>query len=588
MLFDIHTSVGTFSDSWLKSKALPMAKRVYDNVASGFWGEHCIECGAPACYDTCEKYECAPNSLCRRFIAGIRKARLPKGRMGYAVHFKAWGKLELEFDGSMVGQRKARLLERINRICCGPIPRLGKKIINHYKSVMYKIVNRFLVKPGVPRQWIIECVANENTELIASIFKKYEGEIFVNRLKIVSGYNRWIFKVPDVGELCYFRLSSLNGTQFPIVFTELEVADVCPKCTDTAILTQRTDAKNSAEFVKCVVWDLDNTLWRGILVEDGAEGVMLRTDVVAVIKELDRRGIVSSICSKNDFAPAMKKLEDIGLAEYFVFPKINWFRKSENIKAIAKDMNIGLDAIAFVDDSSHERGEVSEALPMVRVYCEKAVDLMLGEHCFNPPVSSESAKRRLSYMAEMSRRKDEAGSTVDHESFIRSCEIKLELISVVDPTVRRRCWELVNRTNQLTLAGRRYKEEDFSNLILGGEIKSFAIRCHDKYGDYGIVGFVAIKDSEVIEFVMSCRVAKKYCEQSVLLALAKVVKKAGFMRLTALICPTGRNNALIEAFKAMPFVEISSCDIRLQVNIDLRCDFDNVFSNEVCFRDDYE
>lgn len=581
MLFDLHTSAGVFSAPWLKSSVLPRADRGYANVASGFWGEHCIECSAPACYDTCEKYESAPSSLCRRFVGGIRKAKLSGRKIGYAVHFKPWGKLELEYNGRTVSRHTAKLLEVFNRICCGPIPHMGRNAVNHYKSLVDKFVGRYLSRTGNVRQWVVECVANENTELIAAIFTRGKGEVFVRRLAIVPGCNRWMFNVPQVNDTCYFRLSSLEGSKFPIVFTELEVSDGQSASSGSATIRSKVEAKGHAEFVKCVIWDLDNTLWRGILVEDGVEGIELKNEVVSAIKELDHRGIVSSICSKNDFEPAMACLKTFCVSDYFVFPKINWNRKSENIKAIAKAMNIGLDALAFVDDAAHERGEVADALPMIRVYDEKSVERMLGEHCFNPPMSSESAGRRLSYIAEMSRQDAEAGLRGDHKAFIRSCEIKIEISRIGDEVTCRRCWELVNRTNQLTLAARRYTEDQFCALTAEGGTNSYAVRCHDKYGDYGIVGFVALRGSEVVEFVMSCRVAKKYCEQSVILAFAKKAKSSGMSRLTAFVCPTGRNSALIDAFKAMPFVEITTENQNLKISIDLTRNFSDVFSNSV-------
>ena len=109
--------------------------------------------------------------------------------------------------------------------------------------------------------------------------------------------------------------------------------------------------------IKCVVWDLDNTLWEGILQE--GDNIVLKEEAAAVIKELDKRGILQSVSSKNDYESAKEKLEEFGLWEYFIYPQINWNPKSEAIETIAKSINIGIDTLAFVDDQEFEREEVS-------------------------------------------------------------------------------------------------------------------------------------------------------------------------------------------------------------------------------------
>lgn len=111
--------------------------------------------------------------------------------------------------------------------------------------------------------------------------------------------------------------------------------------------------------IKCVVWDLDNTLWDGILTE--GDDVQLRDGIIDIIKTLDERGILQSVASKNNFEDAYKKLEELGVAEYFLYPQINWNPKSEAVKKIAENINLGIDSFAFIDDSEFEREEVLTA-----------------------------------------------------------------------------------------------------------------------------------------------------------------------------------------------------------------------------------
>ena len=140
-------------------------------------------------------------------------------------------------------------------------------------------------------------------------------------------------------------------------------------------------------------------------------------------------------------------------------------------------------------------------------------------------------------------------------AFLKASHIRLELGPVEGETAVR-CRELVQRSNQLTLAARRYDEAAFANLLSSASCSS--VRCTDDYGDYGTVGFAAVSRAddgaaELLEFVMSCRVAKKLCEQSVILFLAERAAAQGATRFRAVIVPTGRNGALVEAFDAMPF-----------------------------------
>ena len=528
-------------------------------VAAAFWGEHCLECGAPACYDSCERFECGPSGRCRLFKNGMVPVRMPNGERGYEILFKAWAKLELKYDGRMISAWVARLLSCINRIVSpvmaltnrlvwGRVTRKRKNLIALWRYVMERLVFRMGVQ-GCPNRWTIKCAASGETDLTVSIMTDQAGEVLVRKLHLEKGDNSFEFAVPRFVGTAYFRIFSIDGTDSPVTFTELSVAETGSN-QEIKNHVERSQSTAPAKYVKCVAWDLDNTLWDGILVEDGEDGIRLRQPVMDVIRELDRRGIVSSVCSKNDADMALACLKKLGIADYFVFPMINWNPKSSNLRQLSKEMNIGLNAIAFVDDSAHERGEVSEHLPMVRVFREMDAENLLKLDCFNPPASMESGKRRMSYLVEMERRKNESTFWGSHDEFLRSCEIQLVCGTVDDADVRKRCWELVNRTNQLTLAGKRYEEGEFEQFLT--QCESFAIRCKDKYGDYGIVGFAGVMVESnamfVREFVMSCRVAKKRCEAAFVNWLANLAHTRKLDRICANVVQTGRNDALITAF----------------------------------------
>ena len=160
------------------------------------------------------------------------------------------------------------------------------------------------------------------------------------------------------------------------------------------------------QAIKCLVWDLDNTLWNGVLLEN--DSVYVTEQVVDIIKQLDRRGILQSIASRNEHESAMRKLRDFGLHEYFLYPQINWNSKASSIKAIAESINIGLNAVGFIDDQPFDREEVNFALPEVR--CIDASDLASLPDMpeLNPRFITEDSKlRRLMYQSDIQRNKAE-------------------------------------------------------------------------------------------------------------------------------------------------------------------------------------
>src|SRR5438128_684304 len=148
---------------------------------------------------------------------------------------------------------------------------------------------------------------------------------------------------------------------------------------------QRQEAK-----IKCVVWDLDNTLWEGVLLE--GDDLVLRDNVATIIETLDRRGILQSIASKNDYQQAMATLSGFGLKDYFLFPQIGWDTKAVSIGLIAKSLNRGLDTVAFIDDQAFEREEVRYSLPDVRCLDAVMLDLLLEMPVMNPDIITADAK----------------------------------------------------------------------------------------------------------------------------------------------------------------------------------------------------
>ena len=523
-------------------------------VVADFWEEHCTECGEPACYRTCAKFSRAPNGRCRRFEGGIRPAP-DAGPNAFAVKFLPWGKLELLFHGRMASvqacedvrrweARRMPFVRFLGRLTPSFVPP-ARNPYGLFRSWRWRKAVKMSACEGCPSRWDIHCTSDRAAAYVCEIRHADGALAFARRLALVAGENVFSFAVPPVSAGALFRIFPASDADAgaELVFRELSLWSPPPE-----------DAPH-APFVKCLAWDLDGTLWKGVLAEDGVEGLVLRDEAIALVRALDARGIVNSICSKNDPAPVQEALARFGIADLFVFPQVGWGAKSASLRQLARDLNVGLDALALVDDASWERAEVHQNAPAVRTFDVADIGTLAAESCFNPPASAESASRRMRYQEEAARRGAEAGSGVDHVAFLKMSHIRL-ILGPVEGETAVRCRELVQRSNQLTLAARRYDEAAFANLLTSASCS--AVQCTDDYGDYGTVGFAAVArvddgTAELREFVMSCRVAKKLCEQSVILFLAERAAAQGATRFRAVIVPTGRNGALVEAFDAMPF-----------------------------------
>ena len=472
------------------------------SIVADFWEEHCIECGEPACYATCSKYISARTGRCKRFSfdtgAGLRE--LCSGSR--TIAFRPWGKLELLWHGRMATPWVRKFLLLVNGLFEPVALALGVRSYRVWRSLRWRLAKACSRRGGVPTLWRIACVAEQNETLVASIADADNSEIFRKEISLKSGERfATSWRLPKVGEGALFRICSYDGTRGKVRFEELSLTD------------------EERPIVKCVAWDLDGTLWDGTLVEDGVDGIKLKTDIVAAIKRLDSCGIVNSVVSKNDESAAIEALKKLGIEEYFVFLQIGWGAKSIALKQLAQQMNIGLDAIAFVDDTEHERAEVKSECPAVTVLAPGEVAAFVKAACNQG--SQMGSSRRKMYRDEMARGKavaqDFAG---DAEAFLMASGLEVELLDVPSGSdIAARCRELVQRTNQLTLTAHRYDEAAFNALL--GEATCKAVRVHDKYGEFGIVGFIAWTPDRLKELVFSCRIAKKGVERRVLDMLPK-------------------------------------------------------------------
>jgi methoxymalonate biosynthesis protein len=241
--------------------------------------------------------------------------------------------------------------------------------------------------------------------------------------------------------------------------------------------------------VKCLVWDLDNTLWRGTLLEDGE--VELSDAVRELIVELDSRGILQSVASKNDYDLAWERLEKLGVAEYVVLPEIGWGPKSESVRRIAERLNFAHRTIAFVDDQPAERAEVGFHLPDVRCYSADQLSELARLPEFNPVATEDARRRREMYQAGFRRDAARDEFVGPDEEFLRRLDIVMR-IERADEAALARVEELTLRTSQMNATGVHYPDTVLRSLLADPGHEVLVVTLSDRFGTHGAVGVVLL------------------------------------------------------------------------------------------------
>jgi FkbH-like protein len=315
--------------------------------------------------------------------------------------------------------------------------------------------------------------------------------------------------------------------------------------------------KKEKQSIKCVVWDLDNTVWDGILLED--DEVRLRPHVVEILRTLDERGILHSIASRNDHDTAMAKLKEFGLDEYFLYPQINWNSKAASIGQIAKDINIGLDAIAFIDDQPFEREEVAFTHGQVLCIDSMQLDGILDRPEVNPRfITEDSRQRRHMYLADIKRNREEAEFVGPTEEFLSTLGMIFSIAPCKEEDLKR-AEELTVRTNQLNTTGYTYSYEELDAFRQSPSHQLLVSSLEDKHGTYGKIGLTLIEMGEGVWniklLLMSCRVMSKGVGMIMIHHVLRSAKAAG-VKVRGEFVSNDRNRQMLITYKFAGFKEI--------------------------------
>ncbi|HEY6344257.1 MAG TPA: HAD-IIIC family phosphatase [Bryobacteraceae bacterium] len=358
---------------------------------------------------------------------------------------------------------------------------------------------------------------------------------------------------------------------------------------------------------KCVIVDLDGTLWPGVLAETGSpfawnpatsgsfSFVGTYFGIHEALRCLKRRGIVLACVSKNDEA-TIRELWKYGdhyprerllTLDDFVTWRINWKDKAENILSIAAELCFAPDTFLFIDDHPVERDRVRQALPGVEVWGENLFGLrraLLTDPRLQPPrITEESAMRTPLVKAQLSREKL-LQAEMDHEAYIRSLEVNCRMERITGDDQLGRIEELFQRTTQFNTTGRKFSVAELRAMLSNHSADLFSLRVSDRFGDYGLVGAAVCKEGEILGFVLSCRVLGLGVEHEFLKYIIHAVRTRS-NAVTARIVETSRNIRVRNIYRDSGFRETEPGMWRLETASAADCDAQSLCQIEVQLTD---
>jgi FkbH-like protein len=327
---------------------------------------------------------------------------------------------------------------------------------------------------------------------------------------------------------------------------------------------------------KCVVLDCDNTLWGGVVGEDGIGGIKIGDDYPGscfrdfqqYLLTLRAQGVMLALCSKNNAADVWEVFDNhdrmVLRREHIAAYRINWQDKPSNLIELSRELNIGLDAMVFIDDSAMEIGALRETLPAVTTIAVPAESAQLpgvvaAYRSFDRLTVTAEDRARNDMMSQERARRNVATKVLSKDDFIRSLELRVEVFPVTAATVAR-ATQLLNKTNQFNLTTRRRDLNEMTSLMDDSDWLVMALRASDRFGDYGQVGLAIVdlrgKPAVIDTFLMSCRVLGRNVEQSFLAALANATAARGIDQLEGRFIASAKNQMVARFYPDHGFVPL--------------------------------
>jgi FkbH-like protein len=400
---------------------------------------------------------------------------------------------------------------------------------------------------------LVAMVSEVNREIC--LRAKENAGVLVNDLDYLAG---WAGRRHFIDEKLWALSKSLCALD--------QLPDVAQNIVDIALATQ-------GRAVKCVVLDLDNTMWGGVVGDDGLEGIQLgdNDDTGAFrsfqlfIRELSRRGIILAVCSKNEDAVARKAFSEhpgmvLRLEDIAVFVA-NWEDKATNIRRIRDKLNIGLDSMVFLDDNPFERNLVRQLVPEVIVpelpedptlYVRAISELNLFETASHSALDAE----RGQLYREQDQRDSERSRFENLDEYLKSLETVARVAHFEQPDLPRIA-QLIQRSNQFNLTTRRYSESECAKMMEDANCFGFSTTVRDRYGDFGLINIVIPRRVDAVleidTFVMSCRVLQRGVEQLAMNKVFALARQAGCEAVVGRYIPSAKNSMVKDFYQRFGF-----------------------------------
>jgi FkbH-like protein len=570
-MYETEANLRTESSDQIPPEVIASFGEMTDRIAARTllpWGEHCTECAWPSCYATCDLYDPRKDGRCRRFVDGMVRIDCPTAANSYLlkIRFKRWGKLWAPATLRMKSAKQAARIEERDYRIGKTLYRLPGQLHKIVVTKRYSLKKRMATSGNTrsegesqPTSFLLECYnpGPQTIQLTLTIRSASHSANmpFQGLFTLSPGFNRIRTPLEEIA-----RLVDWNQ-HCQIELTPNEIENGTTLYFGVMDFVHELDARSPAKKVKCVVWDLDHTLWDGILVEDGSQALVLKCGIAGVLETLDRRGILNSIASKNGHDDAMAVLRRFGIDKYFLAPQISWAPKSDGLRSISRELNIGLDSILFVDDSTFELQQVAAACPEVRTMDARNYRQIPEISECRVPVTEETTRRRELYQVESVRRQEAQAFGEDYLAFLRHCRIRISISPLSDNTLER-VHELTQRTNQMNFSGTRYDRETLRAILAQQHLDTYVISCGDRFGSYGVVGFsvVDIREPRMIDLMFSCRVQSKRVEHAFLIFLIRKYVDQTASDFFANYAKTPRNTPSGRVFSDLGMQELSTAN----------------------------
>ena len=416
-----------------------------------------------------------------------------------------------------------------------------------------------------------------NDTVFGNFGNKTESAFIYQLRKINFELMQLAMQVPNLNITDISTIQNLYGTQLMMneryyinvdnVYTIDALGYIAGSITDIILAF-------SGVFKKCLILDLDNTLWGGIIGDDGIENIQIGnlgigkafTELQLWIKQLKERGIILAVCSKNTEHIAKEPFEKhpemvLHLDDIAVFVA-NWDNKADNIRYIQSVLNIGFDAMVFLDDNPAEREIVKNNIPGITVPAlpedpAEYLSFLYTQNLFETVSFTEEDILRTRQYREEAKRNILQQTFVNEAEFLSSLEMKA-VVKAIDNFTLPRAAQLTQRSNQFNLRTVRYTEDEVKKIVKDERKYTLTISLKDKFGDYGLICLVIAEKKDAAElfidtWIMSCRVLKREVENFTLNELVNIARENGFTTITGEYLPTPKNALVKDHYLKLGF-----------------------------------